>query len=153
MSVVVNTLPNSPFPCPRGRVYRPPSPSLPARLGWPVASESPQLSPFGAAGAPYRSIQLRGFTPFASSRAFLVDQSDVLVDQNDFLVDQNVVLVDQNVVLVVQNSFWSTRTTFWSDLLVMGNHLIDFLMSFRDFEELSLLFRSSGDSFCCALSF
>ena len=102
MSVVVNKLLNPPIPCPRGRVYPPPSPSLPARLGQLVASESVLWSPFGAAGAPYRSIQLRGFTTFASSRAFLVDQSDVLVDQNDFLIDQNVVLVNQNVVLVVQ---------------------------------------------------
>ena len=102
MSVVLNKLPNPPFPCPRGRVYPPPSLSLPARLGHLVASESPWRSPFGAAGAPYRSIQLRGFTTFASSRGFLVDPNDVLVDQNDVLVDHRVVLVDQNVVLVVQ---------------------------------------------------
>ena len=76
--------------------------SLPARLGRLVASESVGWSPFGVAGAPYRSIQLRGFTTFASSRGFLVDQNDVLVDQNDVLVDHKVVLVDQNVVLVVQ---------------------------------------------------
>ena len=102
MSVVVNKLPNPPFPCPRGRVYPPPSPSLPTQLGQLAASESLRWSPFGVAGAPYRSIQLQGFTTFASSRVFLVDQNDVVVDQNDVLVDHRVVLVDQNVVLVVQ---------------------------------------------------
>ena len=140
MLVVLNKLPNPPIPCPRGRVYPPPSPSLPARLGQLVASESLWLSPFGAAGAPYRSIQLRGFTPFASSRGFLVDQNDVLVNQNDVLVDQNVVLVDQNVFWSSRRSFWSTRMTFWSDLPVIGKHLIDFFMSFRNYYQLSFLF-------------
>ena len=101
MSVVVNKLLNPPIPCPRERVYPPPSPSLPARLGRVVASESVGWSPFGVAGAPYRSIQLRGFTTFASSRAFLVDQNVVLVVQK-------VVLVDQNDILVRSSSHWKT---------------------------------------------
>ena len=58
----------------------------------------------------------------------LVDQNVVLVNQNDALVNQNVVLVDQKDVLVEQN-----------DLLVMGTRIIDFLTSFKDFEELSFV--------------
>ena len=124
--------------------------SLPARLGRLVASGSVWWSPFGAAGAPYRSIPLRGFTTFGSSRGFLVDQNDVEVDQNVDLVDQNVGLVDQNFVLVVQKVVLVDQTDVpvdQKDLLVMEKHLIDFLTSFRDFEELSFFFRSSGDSF------
>ena len=69
--------------------------SLPARPGPLAASGSVWWFPFRAAGAPYWSIQLRGFITFASSRGVLVTQNDILVDQDVVLVDQNVVLVDQ----------------------------------------------------------
>ena len=106
-------------------------PSIPLSQGEGLPSPFPSSgsvswSPFGAAGAPYRSIQLRGFT-FGSSQGFRVDQNTVLIHQHVVLVDQN-------------------------DLLVMGKHLIDFLTSFRDFAELSFFLVPPRITFC-ALSF